>query len=186
MKNTLIECFEESKEKESIISIFDEKDNIGNFHVGYVKEIFENSILIQSYNKYGMTDGLILIRLVDIFKVEKETEYLMKRMMPAIKYHYSSDEKQLDFVTTSQFNDGIQSLIDCCKNNNILISIKLIYSDYVTGYIIEYDDENLLIKTYSEYGVYVGNTFIKYEDILSIACDRQEERIISLLINRNK
>jgi len=41
------------------------------------------------------------------------------------------------------------------------------------------------IKTYSKYGKYLGETFIKYEDIMGIAFGRQEERFINQLITVN-
>jgi len=38
------------------------------FYVGYIVEIFDDSILLYSYNEDGKEDGDLLIRLVDMKK----------------------------------------------------------------------------------------------------------------------
>ena len=181
MRNIMINCFEESKLKQILISIFDDKDNVEDYHIGFVIEIFENSILIQTYDAYGNNDGLVLIRFIDIFKVEKETEY-HKKMLSIITNQIRSNEKQFDFIIDKKDNDGIHNVIVHCKNNNILLTIKLIYAYYITGFIFQYDNQILQIKTYSKYGKYLGDTFIKFEDIMGIAYGRQEEIFTNKLI----
>ena len=39
-----------------------------NFYVGYIVEIFDDSILLYSYNEDGKEDGDLLLRLVDMKK----------------------------------------------------------------------------------------------------------------------
>lgn len=162
------------KKNKSLISVYDDKDDISSFYVGYVIEIFSDSILILSLDEFEQEDGYILTRFIDIFKIEKDSIYLNKvssiiRMIniPDVKFKILKKDDLLD--------NGIDTIIRKCNKEKKLLSIKSIYMDYITGFIKEYDEEFILLKVYQNTGENNGIVIMKYEDIQSLAFDRKEE-----------
>lgn len=76
VKDLLNVLLEESQKKQLLLSIYDNRNDIDKFYVGYIVNLYDDSILIYSYNENGEGDGYLLIRLVDIYKIEKESDYL--------------------------------------------------------------------------------------------------------------
>ena len=176
--NILLNALNKSKTNKELLSFYDEKDNNNEFYIGYVSMIFNDSFLISSFDQEGEPDGYILIRYVDIYKIEKDTLHLKK---------FSSlytGEKENFFENESTTNDGIDYLLLKLKSENCLLSIKLIYQDYITGFLSRFDDEFIIIEMYTNLGISNGKVIIKYEDIQSLAFGRKEEKTIFKLIKR--
>ncbi|MDL2306276.1 hypothetical protein LJC72_13250 [Bacteroides sp. OttesenSCG-928-D19] len=111
--------------------------------------------------------------MIDLFKIEIDTPYL-KKIIPHLKKNTILQNK----VQT----DGIDYLLKECKSTNKILSLKLIYQDYISGSIISYDNNYVVIKTYTQLGEYRGKSIVKYEDIQNLAFERKEEKIISKLM----
>lgn len=145
-------------------------------------------MLILSLDEFGQEDGYILSRLVDIFKIEKDSIYLNKASS-IIRMTNILDTKFKVLKKDELLESGIDSIIAKCDRDKKLISIQSIYMDYITGFIKEYDEDFILcilIETYQNTGENNGIAIIKYEDIQSLAFDRSEELSYLSLIKRSK
>jgi hypothetical protein len=181
-KEILINRFENC-----LISVYENKNEVDVFHVGYIKEIYDDSFLIQSYNHKGVMSGFILIRNVDVFKISKDTIYLNKIDLIINNQQIINKQISLGYNTTNDnVGCGIEYIIENCKKEDILVTIKLIYEDKIIGKIIDYDDEYIQIGCYTEYGEKDGISLIEYSDIESIYFDGIDERIIKLLIEKRE
>lgn len=183
MNILLINKLKDIKKDKSLISIYDDKDSISSFYIGYVIEIFTDSILILSLDEFEQEDGYVLIRFVDIFKIEKDTIYLKKASaiiriadVPNLKFKILEKDALLE--------NGIDTIILKCNKENKLISIKSIYMDIITGFIKEYDADFIILETYLNTGENNGIAIIKYEDIQSLAFDRSDELSLLTRIKR--
>lgn len=179
-KDLLNVLLEESKKKQVLLSIYDNRNDIDKFYVGYIVDLFDDSILIYSYNENGEEDGYLLIRLVDIFKIEKESDYL-NSLNILVKQNTLTIRSQ-----NNKFKDGgeegIAKVVSLCHEQRILVTIKLIYEDFIMGYIAEEDDECLLIEKYLKNGSRDGYNLIWFRDIQNIHFDGKEEKnLIKLL-----
>lgn len=180
VKDLLNELLGESQKKQTLLSIYDNKDDIDKFYVGYIVEIFDDSILLYSYDENGEEDGYLLIRLVDIFKIEKESAYL-NGLNILVKQKDSTNREQNNKFRNDG-KEGIAEVISVCHEKRILVTIKLIYEDFIAGYIVEKDDEYLLIEKYSKNRARDGYNLIWFRDIQNIHFDGKEEKnLIKLL-----
>lgn len=179
-KDLLYNLLNESQEKECLLSIYDNKNDIDKFYVGYVVEIFDDSILLYSYNENGEEDGYLLIRLVDIFKIEKGSLYLTS-FSYLIKQNDSTNRKQ-NWKVKNSWEEGIAEIISMCHEQKVLVTIKLIYEVFIVGYVIEKDDDFLLIEEYSKSGMQDGHNLIYFRDIQNIHFEGKEEKNIIKLI----
>lgn len=185
MNTLLIKELKKIKKNKSLISVYDNKDDISSFYIGYVIEIFSDSMLILSLDEFGQEDGYILSRLVDIFKIEKDSIYLNKASS-IIRMTNIPDTKFKVLKKDDLLESGIDSIIAKCNREKKLISIQSIYMDCITGFIKEYDEDFISIETYQNTGENNGIAIIKYEDIQSLAFDRSEELSRLSLIKRSK
>ena len=180
VKDLLNELLDESERKQTLLSIYDNRDDIDKFYVGYIVEIFDDSILLYSYDENGEEDGCLLIRLVDIFKIEKESAYL-NGLNILVKQNASTD-RGLNNKFKNDEKEGIAEVVSVCHEKKILVTVKLIYEDFIAGYIVGKDDEYLLIEKYSKNGARDGYNLIWCRDIQNIHFDGKEEKnLIKLL-----
>lgn len=180
VKDLLNELLDESQKKQVLLSIYDNRNDIDKFYVGYIVEIFDDSILLYSYDENGEEDGYLLIRLVDIFKIEKESIYLSSLNI-LVKQNVSTDRKQNKKFKKDE-EEGIPKITSICHEQKILMTIKLIYEDFIVGYVVEKDAEYLLIEKYSKNGMRDGYNLIWFRDIQNIHFDGKEEKnLIKLL-----
>jgi hypothetical protein len=184
MDTLLIKELNNSRKKRELISVYDDKEDITNFYIGYIVEVFSNSILILSLDEFEQEDGYVLIRFADIFKIEKDSIYLDKvssiiktKKIPELKFKLFRKDELLE--------NGIDAVIAKCQKEKRLLSIKLIYMDYITGFIKKYDDDFIILEAYRNTGKDNGTVIIKYEDIQSLAFDRSEELSCLSLIEKN-
>jgi hypothetical protein len=181
-KSLLKKIINESKKHKLLLSVYDDRREVDNFYVGYVVEVFEDSILLDSFNENGDNDGCILIRLVDIFKIEKGSTYLKNLAFITNQLISGAVQQQRSFKEEGK--DGIVDVISACRKNKILVTVKLIYTDYIIGFITEEDEERYLIETYSKNGMCQGYSLIEYKDIQNIHFEGKEEKNILKLIER--
>lgn len=180
-KDLLNNLISESQKKETLLSIYDNKNDIDKFYVGYVAEIFDDSILLYSYNENGEEDGYLLIRLVDIFKIEKESIYL--KSLSFLVQQNTSTNRKLNWKIRNGREEGVAEMISMCHEQKILVTIKLIYEDYIVGYVVEDDDEFLFIEAYSKNGMQDGYNLIWFRDIQNIHFEGKEEKNLIKLLN---
>ena len=181
-KKLLGDLFDESKRNNTILSIYDNKNETEKFYAGYIVEIFDDSILMHSFNENGEGDGYLLIRKVDIFKIEWESIYLNNLNFLVKQNDHIYDEQHNKF--RREGINGISEIISICKEYKILLTIKLIYEDYITGYIVEEDDEYFIVEIYSTDGMRNGYNLIEYRDIQNLHFEGKEEYNLVKLLNR--
>ncbi|MBC8592940.1 hypothetical protein H8744_06660 [Oscillospiraceae bacterium N12] len=176
-----MEILKQSRQERGILAFYDNVDDASCFIVGYVEVLFKNALLVATFDEMGVDDGFILLRFEDFFKIEKGSLYL-KQLLKKSYFHP-------DFTLLSEkkgliHKDGINSMIDTCKSYSILVTIQLIYGDYITGIISDYDGKALSITVYSVQGFCAGVVLIKKEDIRGIAFERNKEREIAVFVDK--
>lgn len=183
-KDLLNALLNESQKKETLLSIYDNKNDIDKFYVGYVVEIFDDSILLYSYDENGEEDGYLSIRLVDIFKIEKASIYLTN-LNYLVEQKSLTNIKQIWEVKNNR-EEGIAEIVSVCHQQKILVTIKLIYEDFIVGYIVEEDDDFLLIEKCSKNGMQDGYNLIWFRDIQNIHFEGKEEKNLIKLLKTNR
>jgi hypothetical protein len=178
MEDLFTKLILQAKESRKLISVYIDKDNIENFVAGLVKDIREDMVYLQSYDPNGFEDGVIVLRLADIYHLEYDNKYLksLEKVIP----HVDKIQKN-----TNNLNLGknLVETLNTCMQQRLITSIKFIYSKGVTGYIKEVDDESVLIETITFDAEKDGISCVAISDIERIYFDGLDERRISFLLN---
>ena len=147
------------------------------FGLGNVLAIDDENIIISSVDPSGVEDGMILYRIEDICKIEKETMYCKK-----IKNLMEKKKTQLN---QHKFENGniLYQLLELANDEKKIIDIKLL--DYEkacsVGYVSFLCDDTCEIKQIDNLGNEDGVCIFSIEDISSIKYNSIENRDIELL-----
>ena len=168
------------KDNGKICSIYNDRDDPNKFYVGYVLDCNDLYYLIESRNKYGFTDGIILYLVEKIFKIEIEDAYL-KRIERLSKYH-----KQKHYPQINCSDDLLTSLFEYAKSAKKMCSVELDNDDSngISGYIkkIDYDNDLVEIQTITDDGRENGISIIDLNSIVFISCDSADEHKLEHLM----
>ena len=184
MMEDLFTCkLEESRQKRKLLSIYDDKNDIYSFRVGIVIMMFSDSVLIVQFNKRGESNGYILLRLVDIFKIEEDTKYLI-RWSALLSLETDFVPFQTGSVPYPRWIEdyGIDYIIEMCNIEKKMVTIWLIYEDSFTGFITYYNGNELLVSVYTDQGIFDGVTVVEYKNIRSLAFASANERAVMRMI----
>jgi hypothetical protein len=175
--NLLNTILEDSKKNRILLSVYEDKNDVEKFYVGYVVNVYSDTLLLFSLDEYGINDGYLLVRMEDIYKIEQNTSYLEKLTILA--------NNEYNYFLKLDGEQGIAETMSFCKEKQILVTIKLIFDDIIIGYVSEEDDERYLIKNVSKEGIMNGVCLIEYKDIQNVHFDGKEEKNILKLMNTN-
>ncbi|MEN8121351.1 MAG: hypothetical protein ABFS35_13445, partial [Bacteroidota bacterium] len=180
MKNGIIEkILKESKDNKKILGIrkYGEGDD---FWCGYIYDFNEQLVIIQHFTKFGKPDGLIIEKIENIESIETDDDYA-KSYQYLVENH-NRIEKQRDIKIKICASEDWQ--LDTFKQLDLfkaLVTIEINSDFFISGFINEFDNGFLNIKTIGKLGEDEGDCFYKIADITSIQFDRMEERKRQLL-----
>ena len=149
------------------------------FGAGRVFKVDDNFLILKAIDPRGLQDGLILYRIGDIVKIERNTLYLQKlEKLMNIKNTNFSD---YDIST----NDFINWFLQESKKRNIILNIQLLQSQHcdVMGVVKEINAHSCIIVQFNNIGEFDGECQFALEDISSIKFDSVESRDIKLMID---
>lgn len=161
-KNILKNILNKSKEDQSFISVYSNKDNTDLFSIGIVCDFDDDFLLIKKVNPEGYFDGFSIQLMQDVFSIEIDDSYLSK-MKSFVKDDIMNLEKETQKLLEGnfRFDEVTESLLD----KRILVSINSIYDIGYVGYISDFDGENILLKNIDEYNNEDGYSLFKIMEI---------------------
>jgi hypothetical protein len=180
MEDLFIKLILQAKEGSKLISVYIDKDDINKFNAGLVKDIQEDMLYLQSYDPNGFEDGVIVIRLADIYHLEYGNKYLnsLEKVIPNV-------EKIQKNTKNLKPGKNLVETLKTCMKQKLITSIKFVYSKGVTGYIKEVDDESVLIEVITFDAEKDGINCVAIGDIERVYFDGLDERRISFLLNKD-
>lgn len=155
--------FKTAIKERKILSIYTDED-ISIFSVGYVVNVFEEAILINLITSEGSNDGFALINMSIIYLIEFDNLYLSNLEKLIKSKNIEFQLKDLNFKRNSK-KLLIIDFMNFCKNNNYCISIKHYRGLKITGFIVNFDEDDILLDGYTEKGEKDGSSLFKIEDI---------------------
>lgn len=161
-----------------MIAIYTDTDDEW-FGAGMVFKVDDNFLILKAIDPTGLQDGLILFRIEDIVKIERNTLYLQKltKLMNVKNIGFSN----YDIPT----NDFINWFLQESKKRNIIINIQLLQSRHcdVMGVVKEINTHSCIILQFNNIGQLDGECQFALEDISSIKFDSGESRDIKLILD---
>lgn len=165
-------------DKKAFVSVYDQTESDGNFHV--CRYLGEDDIfgLFQTVSTRGYDDGYYLVLLDYIYRVDIDDEYTerIKKLFELQRQPYYDcqfeDEKSL-----------LVNLLSFSKQNNYVISIFLENGENITGHIncIDPDDEVVKVDKLTEDGDVDGVSLVALDLIEKVICNSGVERCIEML-----
>ena len=147
-------------------------------HIGLVKSITENSILMKELNQYGLVQNEKNIKLKDIKYVEIGGDYL-EDLLLLYKQKVFKKLTKSRFVRTLTSKRGLEKL-GSLQNDRTICSFML-NENYVTGIIQSWSNDDILIKSVGFNGMEDGYCSLILDSITSIRFDGNFERKVSFL-----
>lgn len=178
----MLEILKELRETKRPASIYTDHNSPNKFFYGYVAAVNENEAAIQMLLPDGGDDGLTVVSIDSVFRIEEKGQYEAKmnklcvgRELP----HYDDIFKSGDVKT--------DVLLYALREKRI-VSIELRDSGYddVTGFIEELRDGKCKIKQIDEYGENDGITYIFAVDITRVSAMSEDEKILEKLWRAGK
>jgi hypothetical protein len=158
-----------SKQKKTLIGLHNSGED--DFCVGYVLDFDKSFVIIQHVTKYGIEDGIHVIRIEDLEKVETDTDYIN-----ACQLVFENPDllpKQTIKKTKFPFTDSWQ--YDLLYSNSYigeLIAFQLSGSDFFNfGFLFDFDENNIIINLIGDAGENQGTNVYHLIDISSFAID---------------
>ena len=160
------------------LSIYDETETNGKFHVCRCICCDETYVLFQAITTRGFDDGFYLIPINYIYRIDIDDEYTnrIERL-----FHLQNQLISEDFC----FSEGslLAQLFAYAKQHKLVTSLFIESGDDITGQISDIDTEanQILIDKLTLDGKYDGRAILDMESIEKVICDSGEERCIEML-----
>ena len=177
MKKILYELYSTKK----MACLYSNGADTSKFHFGTVIAINEEEIALQLISPDGDDDGITVIGINNIIRVELDGQYAEKMKKLYAKSLSSIDSPKIE-------NDNItNSILLLAKKERYVVSIELMDSGYndIVGIVEDIDDIQCKIKQYDEYGYMDGISYCFVNDISKLTFLTQDEKRIMRLIKAN-
>ncbi len=147
------------------------------FIFGIILAVDNQKVAIQMISPYGEDDGIVVININTIIKIEIENLYVAKMQR---LYCKKMPIYNLEIIN----NNVIDSVLLFAFREKLMVSIELLNSGHtdIVGIIFDINDIHCEIQIYDEYGNKDGKTFFLVEDITQISILSQEENAIMKLV----
>lgn len=120
MKKEMLENFKKNKK---LVSLYSNVENKDAFNVGFIVDYDSKFLLLNSISEYGKYDGILLIYIDDIFRIDIDSNYENKLLRLL-------NNKEITNYKFKKIGSCIEKLFNYAKENNSIISISFFDSDY--------------------------------------------------------
>ncbi len=196
MNNLFFKIAEKAQRENRLLSVYEEKDNPSKFWVGYVKGLDGENIYLDLVGENGSDEGFSLIKWEGIHQVDYDDRYLRRiqflhenNFLLPDRDHEEEEENAFLHDTGAEENssDILGSLIQSVIENNILVEVDFFYDNWIRGYIIDYQENSILVEVISSEGDSDGFSCYHVPDIKSLNGDTTTlKRIEFYYENRKK
>ncbi len=167
----LSRVFLHSKKTKTLIGLYRSGSQIDDFTVGYVLDYNDSFVIIQHVTKYGVEDGIHVNKLADLEKIEIDEDYIKSCQLffdnPALLPMQTVRKAKFNFSESWQFD-----LLNDNSYQGELIAFQLRGEDLFSfGFVIDFDELNILIHLVSESGSSQGTNAYHLVDIASFGVD---------------
>ena len=176
----MLEILKELCKKEKYISLYVNVNDLECFKYGKILAVNQLFTLIEQISTSGDFDGVILKKTEKIIRIEvdsnynKKMEILMKDKKNANPYFNSID-------TNIDLRDA---LLKYAKDYDEVISVELADSNYydIVGIVGKIESSVCSFFQIDDYGNSDGVSYVRVNDISSISCGSESERILKSLL----
>lgn len=167
---------EEIKESQKLCSLYINFQDTSKFIFGKILEVDEMYIIFFSFSPDGEYDGLMLIKIDNILRIEYDDLY-------AARMNRLLDDKNLSCklnVYSTEHNNLAELFLNMLLKEKLIISVELLDSAIydIIGFVEEISGNICKISQVNDDGQSDGVTYIRINDITQISADSLDERRI--------
>lgn len=179
MKKQLEECLINKE----WVCIYEGTDH-ESFIFGMVLSIDDRYCVIHRFDPSGSDDGVLLIEVDSIFRIEVKNKYTGK-MQRLISSKNNVNQFTKDNVYSGEDYSCLATLLNMAKTNERIVSIELLASGItdIVGQVQSIFEGKIIIRQIDEYGEVDGMTICMLDDITQLSAGSEDERIREKLVN---
>lgn len=176
---SLRSILETASSDNTLVSIYVDSDDWGNYSVGYVDLVTSTHVRLRAISKYGEAAGFEVRPLSEIVKVEYDGKYerkievLIKNQGQIFNEIAISNETSGDLV-----RDALQQSLD---DSVVVVAWGNDPDDSVVGYVEKIEPEFVTFRLINGFGEDDGFSIIDISEVSSIDFNTQSEQVRSFL-----
>ncbi|MDX2304233.1 MAG: hypothetical protein NW226_15625 [Microscillaceae bacterium] len=174
MNNLFYKIAEKAQAEDKLVAVYEDLENPNKFLVGFVKALNDAEIYIHMVSNAGEEDGYSLIRWERIHQITYFNRYL-KRLFSLFQNSsdFSDEDHERDDAGVENWEDKniLKALVERAASLNQLIQLDFYYNDWVVGYILDFDEESILVEEISSDGDEDGFSCYRLGDIVGLTGD---------------
>ncbi|MFU0789869.1 MAG: EAL domain-containing protein [Virgibacillus proomii] len=176
-----ISILKRSTERGLVVSIYSNQYEPEKCSVGYVDTLSTEQFIMKHITPEGLSDGYIVRRLDDIFRVDFNGEY-EKRIDLLYTLQQQKHESLFEEQMRKDSNLFKETFISA-KNKDLIVSICMDEGDDIVGFVKDITIEEVVISRISSEGLCDGESSFFLDDVNKLNCDTVEEKTLKLLYN---
>jgi hypothetical protein len=182
--NKIFTKLQDAIRNNKIVAIYKDIQKPDQCIVGKPEYLTKYEFLLQSISPDGFSDGYVVRKINNIWKVESDEEYPLA--IEKLAKHRNTKLKPF-FENHSDIENVFLKLLQLAKEKKLLVTIfQNCENDYsYTGIIKNVDKKNVKLSVYNFYGEYQEDYTINNSDISFIDCDTLYEQDIKILMSYN-
>ncbi len=163
-----------SKKTKTLIGV--RKYNEGDdFYVGYIVDFNDKLIVLQHITKFGLEDGLIVEKIENIESFETEEDYVKSYQFLFDNQNKISNQT-IKNIKLSKGENWQYALLKNKFDKGQIFTIELNNDTYIHGYLIDFDETYIQLKSIDNLGNNEGIIIYKLSDISGFTFERLESR----------
>lgn len=176
-KENIKELIQKLIDLKEIALIYTDQEDTLKFSAGCINECSENEIIMHYIDPYGYDDGIAVVCIEDIFKIEYGSKYCRK-----LQILNNIRKGEIDSVEPGAENLFLSVLEYAMKTKKILdIEILSSKEEDAVGYVNSIEKGIVTIALITSYGEKDGCMSIKLDDITHVVCNSCDEKVLNIL-----
>jgi len=163
------------------ISVYTNKNDTDRFSFGFIQDISEEHVLIESVSPLGFYDGYIIKEKEEIYRIDRMDSY-GKKMRKLFSLRQQSHQ-----IVERKTDNLILNLMYFANENRLVVTIELFNSGSydLQGHVGVIQDNVVTIEKLDENGASDGSSVVSLADITIISCDSDNEMALKLLVDNS-
>lgn len=186
-KNQILSVLKRSFEKGIIVSVYSNRYEPGASSAGFIDAISEEQFVMKHVTPEGISDGYIIRRMEDVFRIDIEGEYEQRLQL----LYTLQKQKHEDFINklTMQGSNLFKKTLEIAQKKNLMVTICIDETedqDSIVGFVKNVNSKEATISRVSFNGLSDGESTFFIEDVVKINCDTVDEKLLKLLFDYKK
>jgi len=170
--NKIIEKMHSQKK---LCAIYSNKNEEDSFEVGYIEKIDKTHIIISAISPDGQYDGVVVIRIDDIFQIDYDNIYLKNLEKLSLS-------TEVEKISVNFEKDALlYGAMEYARNYKVCCTIN--FENYsISGYLTDFIDDCVIMNIVDEVGRRDGYTAIIIDDVKYFSFGSLENKKLSSLL----